>query len=160
MHALAPRGDLVPPIIVPQSLDDIFEVITRAVFQAGLDWAVVDRRWEAFDRALEGFDAYAVAAWTADDVERLMQQGEIVRNRPKLEATRCNARELVAIEREHGTFADWLAEFDDYEAACAALSDRFAYLGTFGSTWALHVLGEEVPPHADWSRLGKRAAAA
>ena len=154
MLALAPLEDQSPPRIEPASLDEVFEVLTRAVFQGGLHWAVVDRRWAAFERELEGFDVHAVAEYGPADVDRLVAERQLIRNRAKFEATVANARALVEIEREHGSFAAWLDEHDGYEAASAALRSRFALLGHFGSTWALWVLGGPTPPYEDWRRLG------
>lgn len=154
MLALAPTDDQSPPRVEPASLDDVFEVVTRAVFQAGLHWAVVDRRWPAFERELEGFDVHAVAAYADDDVDRLCAERQLIRNRVKWDATVANARALLEVEREHGSFAEWLGDFEDHEAARDAMCARFTHLGAFGATWVLWVLGGPTPPHAEWSRLG------
>lgn len=155
MHDLAPRDeDLTPPRIDTASLDDVFEVITRAVFQAGLHWSVVDRRWPAFEHALEGFDVHAVAGFGDAEADELARDPELIRNPAKVAAMLANARALVELERSHGSFAAWLDEHDGYDAACTALRSRFAYLGDFGATWTLWVLGGPTPPYADWSRLG------
>jgi hypothetical protein len=61
-------------------------------FQAGLSWYIVLSKREAFRRAFAGFDAEAVAAFGESDVERLLADGEIIRNRLKILATITNAR--------------------------------------------------------------------
>lgn len=156
MHALAPVDGQVPPRIEPETLSDVFEVLTRAVFQAGMAWEVIDRRWPDFERALDGFDPYAVAAWGDRELDAVMAAPGIIRNRSKFASTVRNAATLVELEREHGSFAGWLAEHPGHDAAAGALRSHFSYLGSFGATWALHVLGEETPPHAEWSRLRPR----
>jgi DNA-3-methyladenine glycosylase I len=66
------------------------------VFQAGLSWAVVFGKRDAFRSAFHGFDAAKVAAMTERDVERLVQDPSIIRNRAKIQATVDNARAMTS----------------------------------------------------------------
>ncbi|MUK02652.1 DNA-3-methyladenine glycosylase I [Vibrio cholerae] len=75
----------------------LFERLSLEAFQSGLSWITILRKREAFRRAFAGFDAPAVAAFDGDDVERLLQDTGIVRNRSKIEATITNARALLAL---------------------------------------------------------------
>src|SRR5438093_5802489 len=93
-----------PTKIRPKSLDDYFEVLTKAVFQSGISWRVIEAKWDGFRDALERFDVRKVARFSPDDVDRLLQDTRIVRNRRKIEATIDNAVEIVALEEEHGGF--------------------------------------------------------
>jgi DNA-3-methyladenine glycosylase I len=72
----------------------LFEALTLGVFQAGLSWSVVFGKREAFRRAFHGFDTAKVAAMTERDVDRLLQDSSIIRNRAKIEATVNNARAI------------------------------------------------------------------
>jgi DNA-3-methyladenine glycosylase I len=72
----------------------LFEVLTLTYFENGLSWAMVFDKRDAFRAAFHDFEPTAVAAMTADDVERLMADTSIVRNRRKIEATLHNARLL------------------------------------------------------------------
>ena len=83
----------------------LFERLSLEAFQSGLSWATVLRKRPAFREAFAGFDPDAVAAFGAQDVERLMADAGIVRNRRKVEATLTNARATVAL-REHGGLVD------------------------------------------------------
>jgi DNA-3-methyladenine glycosylase I len=77
----------------------LFEKLSLEGFQAGLSWITILRRRETFRLAFDGFDIDAVAAFDQQDVERLMADPGIIRNRLKVEATISNARvtrELVA----------------------------------------------------------------
>jgi DNA-3-methyladenine glycosylase I len=77
--------------------DDVsamFEALTLGVFQVGLSWAVVFGKRDAFRKAFHGFDVAKVAAMTARDVDRLVQDASIIRNRAKVQATVDNARAM------------------------------------------------------------------
>lgn len=78
----------------------VFERLSLEVFQAGLSWATILRKRDAFREVFAGFEPDAVAALTDTDVSRLMSDSRIVRNRRKIEATVANARATIAL-REH-----------------------------------------------------------
>jgi DNA-3-methyladenine glycosylase I len=81
---------------------DLFELLTLEGAQAGLSWATILRKRSGYRAAFEGFDAGTVAGYGPDDVERLMADARIVRNRAKIESTIANARALEAL-RAAGT---------------------------------------------------------
>src|SRR5258706_12901713 len=70
----------------------MFEALTLGVFEVGLSWSVVFGKREAFRTAFHGFDAGKVAAMTGRDVDRLLRDASIIRNRAKIQATIDNAR--------------------------------------------------------------------
>jgi DNA-3-methyladenine glycosylase I len=72
----------------------LFEALTLGVFQAGLSWSIVFGKRDAFRRAFHGFDVEQVAAMTERDVDRLVQDASIIRNRAKVRATLANARAM------------------------------------------------------------------
>jgi DNA-3-methyladenine glycosylase I len=72
----------------------LFEALTLGVFQAGLSWSVVFGKREAFRSAFHGFDIAQVATMTERDVDRLLQDRSIIRNRAKIQATVENARAM------------------------------------------------------------------
>jgi 3-methyladenine DNA glycosylase Tag len=72
----------------------LFEALTLGVFQAGLSWLVVFGKRDPFRRAFHGFDVARVAAMTESDVDRLVQDATIIRNRAKIQATIDNARAM------------------------------------------------------------------
>jgi len=83
----------------------LFERLSLEAFQSGLSWATILRKRPAFRAAFADFAPDAVAGFGGDDVERLMGDAGIVRNRRKIEATIGNARATVAL-REHGGLAE------------------------------------------------------
>jgi DNA-3-methyladenine glycosylase I len=72
----------------------LFEALTLGVFEAGLSWSVVFGKRDAFRTAFRGFDVMEVAAMTERDVDRLVQDASIIRNRAKIQATVENARAM------------------------------------------------------------------
>jgi DNA-3-methyladenine glycosylase I len=88
---------------------ELFERLALESFQAGLSWATILRKREAFREAFAGFDPSIVAAFDGADVRRLMADAGIVRNRAKIDATIGNARAVLAIAEAFGSFAAYLA---------------------------------------------------
>ena len=74
----------------------MFEALTLGVFQVGLSWAIVFAKRDAFRTAFRDFDIAKVAAMTARDVDRLVQDASIIRNRGKIQATVDNARAMIS----------------------------------------------------------------
>jgi DNA-3-methyladenine glycosylase I len=80
--------------------DALYERLSLEGFQSGLSWLVILRKRPAFRAAFAGFDAEAVAAFDDADVERLLADAGIVRNRAKIVAAVANARAVLAVERD------------------------------------------------------------
>ena len=146
-----------PRMLHPQRPADYLNVISRAVFSAGLSWAYIDGRWDAFERAFAGFDPAHVAALDDAAIDRIAEDPALLRSRKKVVATVENAKALLAIERERGSIRAWLDGFSSYAAATADVSRRFRYLGkTFGAYYFLYIAGAQVPDFPtfeSWSQL-------
>ncbi len=93
--------------------DDLkhFEFMVLDAFQAGLSWAIILDKREAFRRALAGFDPARLARFTPARVERLLQDARIVRNRLKLQAAVTNARAFLALQAAEGSFDRFVWSF-------------------------------------------------
>lgn len=81
---------------------DLFERMTLEAFQSGLSWLIILRKRDNFRRAFEDFEVAKVAAFTDSDVERLLVDEGIVRNRAKIEATISNARAVADLDVDLG----------------------------------------------------------
>ena len=88
----------------------LFERMALEGFQSGLSWLTILRKREAFRAAFAGFDPEAVARFTDRDVERLMADAGIVRNRAKIEATIANARATLALRETGPTLEELIWE--------------------------------------------------
>src|ERR1700756_4694407 len=74
----------------------MFEALSLGVFEVGLSWSIVFGKRDAFRKAFQGFDVAKVAAMTGQDVDRLVQDASIIRNRGKIQATVDNARAMLS----------------------------------------------------------------
>lgn len=92
------------------SRDDavLFERLALEINQAGLSWLTVLKKRAAFFDAFRGFDPRVVAGFDDEDRKRLLGDAGIIRNRLKVAAVIENARRVVAIQEEYGSFASWI----------------------------------------------------
>jgi DNA-3-methyladenine glycosylase I len=96
----------------PVTSDDaIFERLTLEAFQSGLSWLTILRKREGFRRAFAGFEITRVAEFGAADVERLLDDASIVRNRAKIEAAIANARAAKQAVEDDGSLATLVWSF-------------------------------------------------
>jgi DNA-3-methyladenine glycosylase I len=86
----------------------LWESLMLDGFQAGLSWAIILRKREAFRKAFRNFDPKKVARMNEADIERLLQNEGIIRSRAKIEATINGARIYVAMEKEGEDFSKWI----------------------------------------------------
>lgn len=89
----------------------LFEFLVLDAFQAGLSWEIILRKRENFRRAFDGFDAAKVARYDDRKVASLLQDTGIIRNRQKIEAAIANARAVLAVQKEFGSFDAYLWRF-------------------------------------------------
>jgi DNA-3-methyladenine glycosylase I len=88
-----------------------FEFLTLEGAQSGLSWELILNRRAGYKAAFAGFDAAAVAKYTARDVERLLKNAQIIRNRQKVVSTIGNARVFLKVRGEFGTFDKYVWQF-------------------------------------------------
>jgi DNA-3-methyladenine glycosylase I len=89
----------------------MFEFLILESAQAGLSWITILRRRAAYKRAFAGFDAKKVAGFSESDVDRLMLDDGIIRNRLKIRAAIGNAECFIKIQKEFGSFCDYIKTF-------------------------------------------------
>jgi DNA-3-methyladenine glycosylase I len=93
----------------------LYELLTLEGAQAGLSWATILHKRENYRKAFAGFDPASVAAFGPARVEELLQDAGIVRNRLKVESTVENARRVLEVQEELGSFSDLVWSFVDGE---------------------------------------------
>jgi DNA-3-methyladenine glycosylase I len=93
----------------------LFELLTLEGAQAGLSWLTILRKREGYRSAFAGFDPEVVARFTSADVERLLADPGIVRNRLKVESTVANAARVLEVQEERGSFDAYVWHFVDGE---------------------------------------------
>ena len=89
----------------------LFEFMVLDAFQAGLSWRTVLHKRAAFRKAFAGFDVKKVAKMGEEDVERLMLDAGIIRNRAKIKSTIKNAQLFIEVQKEFGTFDKYIWQF-------------------------------------------------
>ena len=141
------HGHEIPPRTKPADDNGYLEMLTKAVFQSGFSWMVIRQKWPDFQRAFEGFNVQRVASYGDADLERLLADPGIVRNRRKVTATIENARTMVDLADEHGSFHGYLRTLDSlpYPQKRKRLVDQFHSLGPTGLFAFLWMVDEPVP---------------
>ena len=92
----------------------LFEFLVLEGAQAGLSWLTILRKREGYRFAFEDFDPAGVARFDDSRIERLLADPGIVRNRAKITSAVTNARAFVEIQREYGSFSDYIWGFVDH----------------------------------------------
>lgn len=99
------------------TLDDqnLFEMLVLEGAQAGLAWITVLRKREGYRELFDGFDANKIARYSDKKLDKLLLDPRIVRNRLKVYGTRKNARAFLAVQKEFGSFSDYIWGFVDHQ---------------------------------------------
>ncbi|SDE59151.1 DNA-3-methyladenine glycosylase I [Kordiimonas lacus] len=141
---------MLPEIKTPEELygipeDRILAGMTKAVFQAGFSWKVIDNKWSGFEEAFEGFVPVRWKFMSDDDLDSLIKDTRIVRNGPKILTVRDNAILVCDLEDEYGSaakcIADWPAE--DFVGLLEMLKKRGGRLGGMTGQIFLRYLGRD-----------------
>ncbi len=115
--------------------ETMYALFLLELFQAGLSWITLLKKREAFRAAFDDFDVQKIAQYDETKVESLLQDAGIIRSRGKIEAAISNAKIVVALAREYGSFCNYLWSFsngkvvlspDDRPRTTSPLSDRMA----------------------------------
>ena len=126
-----------------------FENMCRVIFQAGLNWQVIDGKWESTKKAFANFNITEIACFTDSDVQRLLKDSGIVRNKGKIKAIIQNAQNFVAIQKRYGSFQKYLDSLDkssNFALAIKDLVNTFKWLGPPSASLFLYTVGEKIDP--------------
>jgi DNA-3-methyladenine glycosylase I len=129
----------------PPDDDAYFENMSRVIFQTGLNWKVIDKKWPTTKKAFSEFSLEKVSRFTDSDIQRLLKDEGIIRNKGKIEAIIKNAAIFKTIKKECGSFQAYLSSMDksnNYSAVIEDLTTRFKWLGPPSATLFLHTVGE------------------
>jgi 3-methyladenine DNA glycosylase Tag len=147
-----------PAQITPRSVDGYLDVMSRAVFQSGISWRVIDAKWPSTREAFHGFDARRVAAMSEREIDALAADTRVIRNRKKIEAIAGNAARMLELEAEHGSFKRYLRSHGSFAETVKSLRDNFKFMGETGCYYFLWVVKEPVPPYEEWSAAREQGA--
>ena len=150
-----PKKEISEPWVIPDQilkpqLRDYLEVMSKAVFQAGLSWAAIAKNWDAYLQAFDKFEPKIVAMYDDTEVERVMQTDNVLHSRKKIAATIANARCLLDLESQHKGFANYLRSFEGYDALAKDFRKRFKFMGEMNVWYFLFRVNEPVPKFEHW----------
>ncbi len=131
----------------PSTDEEYFENMCRVIFQAGLNWHVIDSKWPSIKKAFANFKINKVSCFTNADVERLLNDPEIIRNKLKIQGIIQNAQNFIAIEKQYGSFQKYLDSLDksnNYENVVSDLVNKFKFLGPSTASTFLYTVGEKI----------------
>ena len=115
----------------------IFEFLTLEAAQAGLSWYTVLRKRDHYRQVYKGFDPEKVARFRTSDIERLISDPGIIRNRLKIEASINNARKFLEVRKEHGTFSEYIWGFVNHKPKINTIKKLSDYAATSEESDAL-----------------------
>ncbi|HTY75249.1 MAG TPA: DNA-3-methyladenine glycosylase I [Candidatus Nanoarchaeia archaeon] len=136
----------------PANDNAYFENMCRIIFQAGLNWSVIDKKWPTTRKAFANFSVEQVALFKPADEMRLMKDEGIVRNLGKIEAIIENAKKFQEICKQFGSFTKYLDSLDksnNYASVVKELSSKFKWLGPYSASMFLYTVGENIK-HEGW----------
>ena len=134
----------------PRNDSEYFERMTKTVFNAGLSWTVVEKKWPNFRRSFTGFSPTKVARFSEKNIKALMNNDGIVRNEKKIRATVHNAGQFLKMEKEFGSFPAYLESFGrDEERLQADLQEGFQHIGPSTARTFLWTVGYKLTPNAE-----------
>lgn len=96
----------------------LFEFLVLEGAQAGLNWLTMLKKREGYMRAFDNFDVEKIALYSENDVSRLLSNSEIVRNKLKINATITNARALIKLQKQIGSFDKYIWQFVNGKTIC------------------------------------------
>lgn len=109
---------------VPVKDDDtLFEFLILETFQAGLSWITILRKRENFRKAFDNFDYNKIARYNQQKIDSLLQDPGIVRNKLKVNATVSNAQAFLKVQKEFGSFSEYIWAFVDGKPIKNAFND-------------------------------------
>jgi len=129
---------------IAQTLDDrVLSLLTRCVFRAGFVWQIIDNKWPSFEEAFKGFVPLYWQQASPEVLEELAQDPRVVRNFQKIMTVPVNARMIVEVAEEYGSFGQFLAQWPNSEQAelLVYLKKNGARLGGNTSQYALRAMG-------------------
>lgn len=97
--------------------DDVrlFEMLVLEGAQAGLSWSTILKRRETYQKAFHGFNPIKVSKFNQSDITRLLNDKGVIRNRLKIISAISNAKEFIKIQKEFGSFDQYIWKFVDYK---------------------------------------------
>jgi len=139
---------IIPPQEKPIDEKGYFEILSKAVFNAGFSYQVVRSKWEGIKEVFNEFNPEIISNWTIDEVADALESPKIIRNSRKVKAIVSNAQIFLELVRKHHSFENYLGSFREkcYEDKQQIIAKQFKWLGPTGAHFFLWSIGENAPP--------------
>jgi 3-methyladenine DNA glycosylase Tag len=139
---------IIPPQEKPIDEKGYFEILSKAVFNAGFSYQVVRTKWEGIKEVFNEFDPEIISNWTIDEVSDALESPKIIRNSRKVKAIVSNAQIFLELVRKHRSFENYLGSFRNkcYEEKQQIIANQFKWLGPTGAHFFLWSIGDDAPP--------------
>ncbi|MCY3411924.1 MAG: DNA-3-methyladenine glycosylase I [Candidatus Heimdallarchaeota archaeon] len=144
-------GEIIPPRKRPDTDNEYFEILSKAVFQAGFSFKVVHNKWSGIKKTFSDFNPQIIASWGPPEIADALDAPEMIRNSNKINAIVSNANTFNQLASEYGSFGkyvDFLLE-KPYEERKKALSAQFKWLGKTGSYFFFYSINDPDMPAWD-----------
>lgn len=144
---LVARMPVIPPndSLRQIATEDYFSTMSFRIFSTGLNQKMVLNKWADFEEVFLGFVPSKIAFFSEDDIGRLMDDTRIIRHLGKIRATHHNALAMIELEKEYGSFGNYLADWP--ETDCIGLwedlKNRFKQLGGNSGPYFLRMMGKD-----------------
>ena len=140
----------IPPVLAPEALAQIPDAtflaqFARGIFQAGISWQVVDKKWQGITAAFRDFLPARVAMIEGDALDDLLMNPDVIRSGAKITGIRDTAVWMTQVAVEHGSFAARVAQWpvSDHAGLLSWMAKEGARLGGNTGAYALRALGRE-----------------
>ena len=140
-------GYIIPQRTKPETDEGYFEQLSKAVFQAGFSFKVVEQKWPDIRGVFENFDFNKLALWGEEKISTVVQNPQIIRNIKKIRAIVYNARIFMELITEYGNFENFLESIRSkpYKEVSSLIAKKFKWLGRTGAYVFLWCVNENVP---------------
>lgn len=124
---------------------EYLSTMCRRIFRAGLKHSLVDKKWPYFEKAFNGFDSMFCAMLSDEDIDVYMSDKNLIRHLGKIKAIRTNAQFMYEVTQEHGSFGQFLLEWNESNIVelWLTLKKRGAHLGGSSGAQFLRMVGKD-----------------
>jgi len=136
-----------PQMPKPKNDDEYLEMMARVIFSAGLNWNVVEKKWNGIKKLFMNFSIQKVSKMNDFDKKELMSDPKMIRNLPKITAIIKNANTLLLAKKEFGSIDEYLQKTKNMgeDILIKDLGKRFSFLGPSTAFMFLYSVGLKMP---------------
>ena len=145
LEAMLPVPPASPAKLRGLKDDMVLSTLSKGVFRAGFNWKVVENRWPDIEAAVRGFDPEHLAGYGSEELEGYLKEPGVIKNRSRMQACVENARWLLDVRGEHGSFGKYIANWptSDLVGLYDDMKKRGSRLGGNTAQYVLRWMGKD-----------------